>query len=238
MGTAVSEIITNYGLVEIDDERLNEEAKINPALFYRRMTLYFNDALPIFNRPPEIRDYLINGFKEPAYADYTWVSTDESTTGQTIVNTGFDVEYELFSCSKVTKTAGGSVSIIPYADAVYNAQDGTVTFPVQAESGITYTMDFYSDGAFANELTMAQKRILGLCMSLVWYERFAATWLNMQPKIGDKSYDIGPEHSHITANTSRLREIRTQLSAELNKYEQDCAYMTNLPFMNAKQRFV
>ena len=54
MGTAVSEIITNFAMVEIDDERLNESTQVNPALFYRRMTLYFDAAMPIFRRPPEI----------------------------------------------------------------------------------------------------------------------------------------------------------------------------------------
>ena len=46
----------------------------------------------------------------------------------------------------------------------------------------------------------------------------------MQPKIRDKSFEVGPEHAHITANTGRLREIRMQLSEEMKKYEQDCAY--------------
>lgn len=231
MGTAVSEIITNFAMVEIDDERLNELAQVNPALFYRRMTLYFDAAMPIFSRPPEIKEYLYTGFTEPAYADYTWVSTEESTQQETVVSTGFTTGYELFSCSEITSYSNGSISVTPYTSATYNAEAGTVTFPQQAQAGITYTMDFYNDGSFANDLTQTQKRILGLCVAMVWYERFATTWLNMQPKEKDSSSNAGPEHSHITANTGRLREIRTLLSSELNKYEQDCAYMTNRPYM-------
>ena len=232
MGTAFSEIISDFAMVEIDDIRLRQQAQETPALFYRRMWLYLQNAIPLFNRPPEMRAYLLNDLQAPTFDNVEWVSTESSTTEQSVVDTG-KTGYELFSCAVVSYDNAGNVEMIPYTDAKYDSESGEVTFPMQAEAGIIYTMDFYSDGSFAKALTIAQKRLLGLCCATVWYERFAGNWLNMQPKIIDKSFETRSEHAWITANTSRLKELRASLSGELMKYEQDCEYVATIK--NPKQ---
>lgn len=237
MGTQMADVISNYAMVEIDDVRLRQQAQENAALFFRRMALYMNAALPLFNRPPEMREYLINGMVEPSFDNSEWVSTQESTTQSTTVSTGL-TGFTLFSCSLVTYDGAGNAVLTPYTEASYNAESGEVTFPEQADAGLIYTMDFYTDGQFSMELTLAQKRILGLCIANVWQERFSENWLNMQPKIKDKSFETGSEHAHITANTGRLKEMRASLSAELMKYEQDCEYYAQVQAPERLQAFV
>lgn len=70
MSTAWAEVITNYGLVAINDIRLYEELETNPALFFRKMAQYMANAIPLFNRPPEIVSYMY--VYEPTYADYSF----------------------------------------------------------------------------------------------------------------------------------------------------------------------
>lgn len=227
MGTPISDVISNYAMVEIDDIRLREQAQENPALFFRRMALYMYMAIPLFNRPPEMREYLLNGLTEPSFDNFEWVSTEKSVTESTIVSTGM-TGFELFSCSSVAYDGAGNAVLTPYTEAVYNEDTGEVTFPQQTAVGLIYTMDFYTDGQFSAALTVAQKRILGLCIANVWQERFSENWLNMQPKIKDKSFESGSEHAHITANTGRIKEMRASLSSELMKYEQDCEYYSQV----------
>jgi len=45
MGTTWAEIISNYGLLAIEDIRLEEELRENPAAFLRKMALYMKNCL-------------------------------------------------------------------------------------------------------------------------------------------------------------------------------------------------
>ena len=70
MGTAWAEIVTEYARVEINDIRLQKDAQENPALFFRRMSLYMKNAVPLFNQPPEMQSWLSG--TEPSFGDTTW----------------------------------------------------------------------------------------------------------------------------------------------------------------------
>lgn len=119
---------------------------------------------------------------EPAYGDSAWVSTLESIAKETKVETGM-TGYELFSCAQRAEQPDGSVLLVAYGEAVYDPETGTVTFPPQMDAGLRYEMDFYTDGAFAHDLTAEQKRLLGLCVASVWDERFSATGSATRPRI-------------------------------------------------------
>lgn len=232
MGTSWMEIITNSAMVFIDDVRLQDDAAISPAQFFRRMTLYMNMAIPVFNRPPEMMAYLTRGMQEPTYDDYEWVSTQESTAQSTVVATGL-TGFELFSCVIREMDAAGNVTLTPYGNAEYDPQTGNVTFPQQSAAGTTYVLDFYTDGSFLNELTPSQKRILGLCVACVWDERFSRNWLNMQMKIHDQSFETVNESNYIKEVTARLSTNQALLAEALHKYEQDCAYLNTVTARNA-----
>ena len=219
MGTPVAEIITNYAMVEIDDLRLQRQLAEEPALFFRRMWLYVQNGIPLFRDPPEMAERL--QVTPPEFGEYAWegVSSSQPTEVQTGL-TGFD----MMSVSAALCGAGGECTAKPYTLAQYDPETGIVTFPPGVPEGMRFSMDFYKDGSFANDLGPDEKRILGLCTALVWYERFAANWLNLQPKISDRSFSVGSESAHIRAVTERLRQLRGALFDEIAKFGQDTAY--------------
>ena len=225
MGTTWGEIITDHAMVEIDDVRLTEAAKENAAAFMRRMSLYMVNGIPLFNMPPEVSDWLQEDIQMPQYGDFYWESTAESTTKEAQVDTGMK-GYELFSCAVVRQDAAGTLSYEPYSGASYDAESGIVTFPAQDGAGISYTLDFYTDGSFAQELTMRQKRILGLCVAAVWDERFYGhNWLNDQMKVKDASFETVNEGTYMEKSSQKHSKNRVRLMDELHKYEQDCAHL-------------
>lgn len=228
MGTTWAEIISNYTMPLITDVRLDELIASNPAQYFRKMQFYLQSGIPSFKRPPEVRRYLEDGLVFPKFTDAEWVSTDASMSQETTVATG-KAGYELFSCSLVQVDGAGTTYYIPYPGPTYDAETGNVVFPAQSTAGLIYTMDFYKDGSFAHDLTLTQKRILGLCTAEVWYEPITNNWLNMQPKNSDKSSDTKAEAPNIQAMTARMREVKADLNAALRSYEQDCAINTILP---------
>lgn len=232
MGTGWSEIVTNSAMVFIDDVRLQEAAADNPALFFRRMSLYVDMAIPMLSRPPELLSWLQCGMTPPTYGDYEWVADQTSTTTETEVSTGM-IGYELFSCVARQTDLAGNVTTTQYLEASYNAETGVVTFPQQNMAGVSYDMDFYTDGTFSNTLTATQIRLLGLATACVWDERFSRNWLNIQMKIHDQSFMTANESSYMREATSRAKVNRALFNDELRKYEQDCAYQRSVLNTNA-----
>ncbi len=225
MGTTWGEIITDHTMVEIDDVRLTEAAKENAAAFMRRMSLYMVNGIPLFNMPPEVSDWLQEDIQMPQYGDFYWESTVESTGKETVVDTGMR-GYALFSCSILTQDPTGATITTAYRKASYDPETGAVTFPAQDGAGILYSLDFYTDGAFSHDLTMRQKRILGLCVAAVWDERFFGhNWLNDQPKVKDASFDTVNEGTYMEKSSNKHGKNLGRLMDELAKYEQDCAHL-------------
>lgn len=223
MGTPWTEIICNYAMPVMDDVRLNDQMGENPALFFRRMALYMDLAIPMVSRPPELDSYLNYELVKPEYDDFIWRSTSESLEGETTVETSV-TGYELFSCSLREVDDSGVVTSTPVSGVTYDPETGTVVFPQQESVGLEYNVDFYTDGSFYYDLTEAQKRILGLAVGVVWDERFSRNWLNITQKIKDSSFDTVNESNYMREVQNRLFMNRHLLNDELRKYEQDVAY--------------
>lgn len=236
MDTNWREIICNGAMVLIDDVRLGEALAESPPRFLRKMALYMDLALPMLNRPPELYSRIQGGLARPAFDSMDWVSTPESTQGETAVDTG-KPGYQLFSCLRREEEAG-EVVLVPAPQVAYNSETGEVTFPIQPEAGIVYELDFYTDGHFAGELTPAQKRLAALAVACVWDERFSRNWLNLQPKIKDSSFSVGSEATYMRAAAERLERNRAAFFDELNKYEQDAAWNGAVPQSWRKQPLV
>ena len=220
MATGWSEII-NAAMQALDDERWREQLTVSPAQFYRAKSDSVLFALPLLNSPPELLDYLEKDMVQPEYDDFSWESTEESLSGETAVETGL-LGYELMSC--IVYGADG-ISVVPYSGADYDAETGIVTFPQQTAAGVHYELDFYTDGTF-NDLTISQKRLFGLAVCVAWDEDFSRTWLNLQMKVKDSSFNTVNEANYMDKLTVRLRENRQSFNDELHKYEQLCAYKT------------
>lgn len=223
MGTPWTEIICNYAMPVMDDVRLIDQMGENPALFFRRMALYMDLAIPMVSRPPELDSYLNYELVKPVYDDMIWRSTSESLEGKTTVETTM-TGYDLFSCSLREVDESGVVTSTPVSGVTYDPETGTIVFPQQETVGLEYNVDFYTDGSFYYDLTEAQKRLLGLAVGVVWDERFSRNWLNLTMKVKDASFDTVNESNYMREVQNRLFMNRHLLNDELRKYEQDVAY--------------
>lgn len=216
MATGFSEIITNHAMNFIEDVNWTEQLQENPAQFFRAKSLILLNAIPRFNRPYNIREYLMQ-YVEPQYADaYYTVEASGTSATFTTEYTG----YELCNAGIVI-TANGTTTYTP-CTTQYDAETGTIVVEGQLEAGQTISVDLYTDGYFENDLTQTQKRIMGLCMAVDWYYAFANTFLNVANLITDKTFNLRSPSEHIRVNTERYRNLESKLSSELMAYEQSC----------------
>ena len=224
MGTAWSDIITNSAMVVIGDDRMQDDLRTDAALFFRRMSSWMGMAIPMLKSPPELLVYLTDVLVEPQYADFEWTSDQISTTQETAIETG-KIGYELCNCVSVQYARNGDAAFFPYTDFTYDPETGAVTFPQQDSADVEYRLDFYTDGQFAHDLTFRQKRLLGLAIAVTWDNRFNREWLNIQPKVKDKSFNTPNENTTMKESTARYKENLQLFYSELRGYEQECAYM-------------
>lgn len=209
-------------MVLIDDVRLEEQLSVSPAQFYRRMVGWVNLAYPRLNKPDQLRTYLSNGKSDPKYDDFLWTSTEESVTQEIDVDTGM-IGYELCSVTVRIQHPNNTISLLPYQNASYDAETGIVTFPQQAQVGIDYDIDFYTDGSFP-DLTDTQMRLIALAIATLWDDRFSRNWLAMGPKLHDDNFNAPNESQFMEKASKRLKENIISFNDELKDYEQRCAY--------------
>ena len=224
MATSWAEICA-AAMIPIDDLRLQEQMEISPALYYRRMSLLITNAIPMLNSPPELLNYIVNGMVAPQYGEYAWVSTEASTSEQTTIETGM-IGFDICSCVIVEQLTDGRVMQTPYA-VEYDKTTGNVVFPVQSAAGVSYELDFYTDGSF-NDLSPSQIRLFALAISLIWDERFTSNWLARQPKINDSSFATVNEANWTEKQSQAHRRKAQDFYDELKAYEQFCAYQTRV----------
>lgn len=253
--TGWSEIICDYAMLFINDDRMADKLKNNPARFLREMSLFMRSAIPRFNRPPDIIQWMKLG-EGPKYDSFLWTvpeKPEEETPevalladagedspgdeepeeppalpeGMISVPTGM-TDYELCSVVMRGEDRYGNVTETPYTKAQYNAETGDVYFPEDVEPGTVFDMDFYTDGYFENELTAEMKRILGLCVQSVWENRFTSAWLPREAKVSDRSFSPPNEANWTRAQEEKRRSLEAALNEELRQYESNCAYMTTV----------
>lgn len=222
--TGWSEIILDAAGVLIDDIRWTKDAANVPARFFSAKSDFVRAALPRLNRPPNLLTYLEAHMTEPIYDEYVWISTEESKTGPTQVDTS-KIGYQL--CTVALRAANGH-SETAYPEASYDSETGIVTFPEQPSEGLEYTCDFYTDGTFP-KLTISQEQLFALAVAVVWDQRMDRTWLSLTPKIKDSSFETVNEGNYAEKISQRLQRNEFALSDKLRKYEQDCAYATRVP---------
>lgn len=210
MGTAFAEILTG-AMHFMDDARWQEQLATNPAQFYRAKSVNVIHAVPRFNCPPNIQEYLT--YQAPSYTDYQYAPPSETTVIHTGI-TGYDI------CTAGWYEEVGSMSIFQQSQCTYDKETGDVTFALPVAANFTIYFDFYTDGVFDHELDDAQKRILSLATMVDWYFQFANDYLGIANLVVDKSFSMKSPAEHIRANTERLRELQGQLRSELIAYEQ------------------
>ena len=218
--TGWSEIICDYAMLFINDDRMTDKLKNNSARFFREMSLYMRSAIPRFNRPPEIILWLKRG-TEPKYDSFLW-TVPEGEPGPATIPTGM-TGYEL--CSGVIRKEDRYGNPIETSvDVQYDPETGEVTV-AETVPGTVYDFDFYTDGYFENELTPEMKRLLGLCVQSVWENRFTSAWLPREAKVTDRSFTPPNEANWTRAQEEKRRSLAATLNEELRQYEYNCAYM-------------
>lgn len=210
MGTAFAEILTG-AMYFMDDARWQEQLATNPAQFYRAKSANVIHAIPRFNCPPNIQEYLT--YQAPAYTDYEFAPPTDTK----VISTGI-TGYEL--CTAGWWESIGAIPLFRQSACTYDKETGDVTFKNTVAAGFNMSFDFYTDGVFDNELDDAQKRILSLATMVDWYFQFANDYLGIANLVVDKSFSMKSPAEHIRANTERLRELQAQLRSELFAYEQ------------------
>lgn len=229
--TTFSEVITDFAMVQIDDERLQALLIENPARFFRKMSLYMINAIPRFTHPPEARIWL--RFTAPTFDDTTYTVTGEEN-GQAVVESGI-TGYSIVSAVYTMDDGYGGLMDVPVTVLESDPETGNVTIeiPEDLPADTPIVLDFYTDGLFDRELDYRVKRILGLCVQLEWEMRFVNAFLIQTPKIKDKSFDVGSESNLTRANTERIRMLTDNLNDEMRKFAQDVAYVDVSGYKNS-----
>ena len=220
--TTFSEIIAEYAMVMIDDDRLNDLLNVNTAQFFRKMSLYLKNAVARFVHPPEARKYL--RYSAPIASTYVYEVTGEEG-GSAVVDTGvtgFSVASAVFS----TDDGYGGLEDVPVPISAYDAETGEVTLVISSDisAGTAIQIDMYTDGVFEYTLSERVKHILALFTQVEWEGRFINAFLVQTPKIKDKSFDVGSESNLSRANTERYRMLQDQANGEMLRFEQDIWY--------------
>ena len=219
-----ADILTQYAMQEIDDINWSQEIALSPARFLRAKSDTVINAIPLFSRPPEMHRYLT--YSAPEYDDYLYEVGEAHESGLVIATgkAGFE------TCS-VVKTCTGEAeepACFPIK-CRYDVETGDVTILDELNAEDRLDIDFYTDAVFDEDLSEEMCSILGTCIALKWFSRFANTWLNMTPKVTDKTFSIGSESAQMTSNTNRMRELRAVLNDKLLRFEQSVAYENIVP---------
>lgn len=236
--TPVLQVLTEFCAQYVDDINLSELTVTNPPLFARKMYNYLPAAIAKFKLPPEMQEYLLGTeqnpkFTPPRYADYQY-TVESDLTQDFVVSLGEDyINFELFSAHIRMTDEVDNVAYEPTDAAEYDAENGTITLHATVENpipaGTVFDFDFYADGFFHETLSYEIMDILGLCFQVVWQNRFAEDWLSMVAKAEDKSFFEQNRANKINADTTRLRELRTQLNAAMRQYTENRYYMQTVP---------
>ncbi|MEG1571143.1 MAG: hypothetical protein RR431_08100 [Clostridia bacterium] len=221
MGVPFSTILTDFAMQNIDDPRWTEQLSTNPAVFFRAKSLFLLNALPRFNTPPEMEAWLC--FSPAAFADFLF-APGKATPSPLRIPSG-KKGFELCCCGLIERDSEGREQSYSPLACDYDPLTGDIVVEASLSATQAIDCDFYTDGCFINELNLTEKRILGLCVALAWFDRFSGAYLNVVQKIRDKSFEGENTSSNIRANTERVKVLQGQLKSEMYSYEKRLAYL-------------
>lgn len=228
--TKFADIINPFCALYVDDINLARLAEEDPALYYRRMWGYLYAAIPFFNEPSWVQEYLLGTpgqarMTEPLYtgADYT-PTYPIDPEHDLVIAAPNDVEYEICTCRAAVKEQYIAEVIYTPIPCSYDAEQGVITIAAAdiplIPDGATLEFDFYKDGYFEKDLSLEMKKILGLCFALCWQMRFNNDWLSNVSKPQDKSFSEQNRANKMRADTERLEVIKRDLAGEIRAFEE------------------
>lgn len=220
MGTTWEELELRATTFIKNDLSLDWDKANRLPVFFNRMRAYMVEAIPKFNRPPEMLAKLA-AYTAPQFESVSYTTIDgEDQTVDTGV-TGATV----FSVGVIEEDDFGDVQYVPVANAEYNAETGIVTLTGTFEAGSQVEIDLYTSGAFEAELNETEKGILAFAIYNRYEHRFDNDVLERQSKIRDSAFTTISEASQTQAGTARQREVDSQLYAMLRAYQDNVEYL-------------
>ena len=230
MATTFSDIISLAMASKIiDDIRWEQDFRENAALFLRQKSKALELAIPKFNRPPEIREYL--EYTSPSFESY--YECTESPISSTATFQTEMAGYELCNVGILSVNKYDEVEYTPVKDFTYDSETGNVIVLGNYPSKTEFQFDFYTDGVFKNELNMEIQEILCYCLNMVWETGFSGSWLDRTPILQDKTFRRASTESAWTeAQEHKRKAIETALNDRLMKYEQNAQYRSVVMYKN------
>ena len=220
MGTTWEELELRATTFIKNDLSLDWDKANRLPVFFNRMRAYMVEAIPKFNRPPEMLAKLA-AYTAPQFesVSYTTIEGDDQT-----VDTGV-TGATVFSVGIIEEDDFGDVQYMPVANAEYDAATGIVTLTGTFEAGSQVEIDLYTSGAFEAELNETEKGILAFAIYNRYEHRFDNDVLERQSKIRDSAFTTISEASQTQAGTARQREVDSQLYAMLRAYQDNVEYL-------------
>ena len=230
MATTFSDIISLAMASKIiDDIRWEQDFRENAALFLRQKSKALELAIPKFNRPPEIREYL--EYTSPSFESY-YECTESPISGTATFQTEM-TGYELCNVGILSVNKYDEVEYTPVKDFTYDSETGNVIVLGDYPSKTEFQFDFYTDGVFKNDLNMEIQEILCYCLNMVWETGFSGSWLDRTPILQDKTFRRASTESAWTeAQEHKRKAIETALNDRLMKYEQNAQYRSVVMYKN------
>lgn len=226
MGTTWEELELRATTFIKNDLSLDWDKANRLPVFFNRMQAYMVEAIPKFNRPPEMLAKLA-AYTAPQFesVSYTTIAGENQTVdtgvlGATVVSAGV-IEEDDF----------GDVQYTPIEGAEYAPETGLVTLTGMFEAGSRVEIDLYTSGAFEAELNETEKGILAFAIYNRYEHRFDNDALERQAKIRDSAFTTISEASQTQAGTARQREVDSQLYAMMRAYQDNVEYLAMKKYM-------
>lgn len=222
MGTTWEELELRAMTYIKDDLSLEDDLKNRLPVFYNRMRAYMVEAIPLFNRPPEMLAKLEN-YTEPQFDSVGYTAATDLASGWT-VDTGV-TGADLCAVGQIVTDPYGDMQYVPVTAIAYNAETGNVTVNAAASAGDVFEIDLYTGGSFDAALNETEKGILAFAIYNRYEHRFDNNVLERTAKIRDSSFTTISEASQTQANTARMKQADSQLFDMMRAYQDNVAYL-------------
>lgn len=222
MGTSWEELEIRATTYIKNDLSLDWDKANRLPVFFNRMKAYMIEAIPKFNRPPEMLERL-SGYTEPEFETVT--ASVENSESDTVVETGADGASAV-CVGVIAEDQFGDIEYNPITNYTYDEETGNIIVPAgSAVTGAKLEIDLYFSGEFDADLNDTEKAILAFAIYNRYEHRFDNDVLERKAKIRDSAFTTISEASQTQAGTARQREVDSQLYGMLRAYQDNVEYM-------------
>ena len=208
-----------------NDISLDRDKAERLPVFFNRMAAYMTEAIPVFDRPPEMLAKLGN-YTAPWYESATYTLEQANTGDFSIADLVTDADI----------VALGVLGTDDYGDPIYTPVTTFSYYPEvglmdvhasegQFPAGTQFLIDFYGRGYFEADLNVTEQGILAFAIYNRYEHRFDNDVLERTAKIRDSAFTTISEASQTQAGTARQREVDSQLYGMMRAYQDNCEYL-------------